>query len=334
MTMAAIDFEAEPVFSHVSVMLGEVVTALEPTRGGVFVDATAGGAGHSAALLAASPNVRVIACDRDPLAVRTAETRLAQFGARATVLHSSFAEIPARLAEIGITQIEGLLADLGVSSQQLADAERGMSFRMSGPLDMRMDPTRGETALELIARLSQDQLADVIYELGEERRSRRVARCIKQALAANELNDTLELRRAVVRAVGPRRLGGVDPATKTFQALRIAVNAELDQLNALLGCAKDLLRPGGIAAFISFHSLEDRLVKRAFLDRSSWQRLNKKPILAGETELSENPRARSAKLRVARRIDGSEEGDDYGRDSEPPSEPGPASAPSWDEDPS
>lgn len=317
MTMAAIDFEAEPVFSHVSVMLAECVAALEPTRGGVFVDATAGGAGHSAALLAASPNVRLIACDRDPLAVRTAQSRLAQFGERALCLHASFEQIPERLAEAGITQIDGLLADLGVSSQQLADAERGMSFRMSGPLDMRMDPTSGETALELIERLSQDELANVIYELGEERRSRRVARCIKQAFEAGELKDTLELRRAVVRAVGPRRLGGVDPATKTFQALRIAVNGELDQLIGLLDFAKRALAPGGIAAIMSFHSLEDRLVKRAFLDRGAWQRISKKPILAGEAELSENPRARSAKLRVARRVD--EEG-------------APDSDSGWDED--
>jgi 16S rRNA (cytosine1402-N4)-methyltransferase len=316
MTMAASEFEPEPVFSHVSVMLGEVVAALEPTRGGIFVDATAGGAGHSAALLAASPNVRLIACDRDPLAVRTAQSRLAQFGERALVVHASFDQIPARLAEAGITQIDGLLADLGLSSQQLADAERGMSFRSSGPLDMRMDPTRGETALELIERLSQDELANVIYELGEERRSRRVARCIKQAFEAGELKDTLELRRAVVRAVGPRRLGGVDPATKTFQALRIAVNSELDQIASLLEFAKTGIAPGGIAAIISFHSLEDRLVKRAFVERDFWQRLSKKPILAGETELSENPRARSAKLRVARRVEEVAQG----------SEPG------WDED--
>jgi 16S rRNA (cytosine1402-N4)-methyltransferase len=304
MTMAAIDFEAEPVFAHVSVMPGEVVEALDPSRGGVFVDATAGGAGHSAALLAAgAPELRLIACDRDPLAVRTAQSRLAQFGQRALCVHASFDQIPERLAALGITQVDGILADLGLSSQQLADAERGMSFRSSGPLDMRMDPTRGETALELIERLSQDELANVIYELGEERRSRRVARCIKQALEAGELKDTLELRRAVVRAVGPRRLGGVDPATRTFQALRIAVNGELDQLVSLLGVAKNLLAPGGIAAIISFHSLEDRLVKRAFLDRSSWHRLNKKPVLAGETELAENPRARSAKLRAAMRVD-------------------------------
>jgi 16S rRNA (cytosine1402-N4)-methyltransferase len=174
---------------------------------------------------------------------------------------------------------------------------------MRGPLDMRMDSSQGETALELIARLSQDELADVIYELGEERRSRRVARCIKQALEAGELNDTLDLRRAVVKAVGPRRLGGVDPATRTFQALRMAVNGELAQLGSLLAQAKPLLSIGGVVAIISFHSLEDRLVKRALLDRAFWQRLSKKPITASEAELSENPRARSAKLRVARRVE-------------------------------
>lgn len=303
MTMAAMEIEEEPAFAHVPVMLGEVVEALDPARGGIFVDATAGGAGHSAALLEASPNLRLIACDRDPLAVRTAQARLARFGERAVCVHASFDRIPECLAELGISQIDGIVADLGLSSQQLADAERGMSFRASGPLDMRMDPSRGETALELIERLSQDELANVIYELGEERRSRRVARCIKQALTSGELRDTLELRRAVVRAVGPRRLGGVDPATRTFQALRIAVNGELEQLSSLLKVAKDLLGPGGIAAIISFHSLEDRLVKRAFLERAVWHRLHKKPILAGEVELAENPRARSAKLRAALRVE-------------------------------
>jgi len=238
--------------------------------------------------------------DRDPQAIAHAQR---EFGgdARVAIRHGSFAD----LADWEATQagLDGVLLDLGVSSPQLDDAARGFSFQADAPLDMRMDPTQGETALELIERLSQDELANVIYELGEERRSRRVARCIKQALEAGELKDTLELRRAVVRAVGPRRLGGVDPATKTFQALRIAVNGELDQLLSLLDTAKHLLAPGGIAAIISFHSLEDRLVKRAFLDRSSWQRLHKKPVLAGETELAENPRARSAKLRAAIRIE-------------------------------
>jgi 16S rRNA (cytosine1402-N4)-methyltransferase len=190
-----------------------------------------------------------------------------------------------------------------------------MSFRSRGPLDMRMDPSQGETALELVTRLSQDELANTIYELGEERRSRRVARCIKQALEAGELVDTLDLRRAVVRAVGPRRLGGVDPATRTFQALRMAVNGELAQLETLLAQAKTLLAIGGVVAIISFHSLEDRMVKRALLEREVWQRLTKKPVVASERELSENSRARSAKLRVARRVDEAQA--DSGRGEDP-----------------
>jgi 16S rRNA (cytosine1402-N4)-methyltransferase len=283
-------------------MLDEVLAALEPRPFGVYVDATAGGAGHSAAILRACAGARVIAFDRDPLAVRVASERLFEFGDRARVIHGRFDQISSELSAIGVERIDGLLADLGVSSAQLDDAGRGMSFRTSGPLDMRMDPTEGETALELIQRLDQDELADVIYHLGEERRSRRVARCIKQALEGGELADTLDLRRAVVRAVGPRRVGGVDPATRTFQALRVAVNAELDQLPALLAQARQLLVPGGVAAIISFHSLEDRIVKREFLDRECWQRLSKKPLTAADAELDHNPRARSAKLRGARRV--------------------------------
>ncbi|HEY2405635.1 MAG TPA: 16S rRNA (cytosine(1402)-N(4))-methyltransferase RsmH [Polyangiaceae bacterium] len=313
--MAAIELPETPSFSHVPVLLEEVLAGLEPARGGVFVDATAGGAGHSAALLAASPSVRLVAFDRDPLAVATARERLSEFGARARVIHGSFDQIAPTLAELGITEVAGLLADLGVSSQQLTDGARGMSFRSRGPLDMRMDPSQGETALELVTRLSQDELANTIYELGEERRSRRVARCIKQALEAGELVDTLDLRRAVVRAVGPRRLGGVDPATRTFQALRMAVNGELAQLETLLAQAKTLLAIGGVVAIISFHSLEDRMVKRALLEREVWQRLTKKPVVASERELSENSRARSAKLRVARRVDEAQA--DSGRGEDP-----------------
>jgi 16S rRNA (cytosine1402-N4)-methyltransferase len=168
---------------------------------------------------------------------------------------------------------------------------------------MRMDPTRGETARALIERLDSDELADVIYNLGDERRSRRVARCIKQALAQGELETTLDLRRAVVRAVGPRRVGGIDPATRTFQALRMAVNGELEQLTALLAALPRLIAPGGVAAIMSFHSHEDRLVKREFLKRELWQRLTPKPLGASDEEQTKNPRARSAKLRGARRVD-------------------------------
>ncbi|MFO7177402.1 MAG: 16S rRNA (cytosine(1402)-N(4))-methyltransferase RsmH [Pseudomonadota bacterium] len=292
--------ETPPSFHHVSVMVEEITRAFA-TAQGVVVDATAGGAGHTSALLAAHPGISLLAFDRDPRAVEAARHRLRPFGARARVEQAVFSEIPERLEALGIGSLGGVLADLGVSSEQLADAERGMSFRLEGPLDMRMDPTRGETALELIARLSQDELADVIYELGEERASRRIARCIKQALASGELETTLDLRRAVVRAVGPRRIGGVDPATRTFQALRMKVNGELEELRSLLAFARVRLAPGGIAAIISFHSLEDRLVKREFSQRDLWERITPKPLTASAEELERNPRSRSAKLRVARR---------------------------------
>jgi 16S rRNA (cytosine1402-N4)-methyltransferase len=300
--------EVPPSFTHVSVMPAEVVRLLEPHSGGVYLDATAGGGGHSRAILEACPTARVVALDRDPKAVAAAELRLADFGERARVLHADFADVERLLIEHGISALDGLVADLGVSSEQLGDALRGMSFRSEGPLDMRMDPTRGETARSLIERLDSDELADVIYTLGDERRSRRVARCIKQALEQGELETTLDLRRAVVRAVGPRRVGGIDPATRTFQALRMAVNAEIDQLKALLVALPRLIAPGGVAVILSFHSHEDRLVKRAFLNRESWQRLTPKPVIASDEEQSNNPRARSAKLRAARRIDPAFEG--------------------------
>jgi 16S rRNA (cytosine1402-N4)-methyltransferase len=178
-----------------------------------------------------------------------------------------------------------------------------MSFRREGPIDMRMDPTQGETALELIERLSDDELADVIFHYGEEKRSRRIARSVKRALADNQLATTLDLRRAIVRAVGPVRVGGVDPATRTFQALRIAVNGELDQLEALLDALPRVVQPGGRVAILSFHSLEDRLVKRAFQDREIWTLVTKKPLVASEEEGAMNPRARSAKLRAAIRCE-------------------------------
>ncbi|MCK6535153.1 MAG: 16S rRNA (cytosine(1402)-N(4))-methyltransferase RsmH [Polyangiaceae bacterium] len=302
MTTVATTSDDTPSFEHVTVLAKEVVRVLSPERGGLFLDVTAGGGGHAAAILETAQNARVIAFDRDPVAVEAAARRLARFGERAMVVHCAFSGVSDWLRSGELGPVEGVVADLGISSQQLADRERGMSFRNEGPLDMRMDPTAGETARELIARVTQDELADVIYQLGEERRSRRVAACIKQALAAGELETTLDLRRAVVRAVGPRRVGGIDPATRTFQALRIAVNRELDELRSLLEVLPDLLAPGGVAAIISFHSLEDRLVKRAFLERERWERLHNKPIVADEDERSENPRARSAKLRAARRV--------------------------------
>lgn len=288
--------------SHVSVLLRETLELLGTRGGGLYVDATLGLGGHSEAILGVE-GTRVIGIDRDEKALGLARTRLARFGDRVTYVHGRFSELESLLAGLGVSAVDGLLADVGVSSLQIDDAERGMSFRAAGPLDMRMDPSTGDTALDLIDALDDDELADVIYKYGEERRSRRVARCIKQAREAGELHTTLDLRRAVVRAVGPARIGGVDPATRTFQALRIAVNGELDELTALLDAATRVVRPGGIVAVIAFHSLEDRIAKRALRDRAVWMPLTKKPVIAGDDEVSDNPRSRSAKLRAARRLE-------------------------------
>jgi 16S rRNA (cytosine1402-N4)-methyltransferase len=287
-------------FEHTTVMRDEVVRAIAPRANGLYVDATLGAGGHTVALLEAEPRARLICLDRDPLAVAAATARLGPVADRVTLLHAAFSGLRQQLSALGIERVDGLVADLGVSSPQLDDPGRGMSFRREGPLDMRMDPESGETALELIERLADDELADVIYQYGDERRSRRIARSVKKALYAGELRTTLDLRRAIVRAVGPARVGGIDPATRTFQALRIAVNRELEELEGLIGALAQVLAEGGVAAIVSFHSLEDRLVKRAFtLD--GWQRLSKKPFLPCDEECDQNPRARSAKLRAARR---------------------------------
>jgi 16S rRNA (cytosine1402-N4)-methyltransferase len=304
--MAAARIDQGPGFVHVPVMLPEVLAVFRPLGAGTLVDVTAGGGGHSRALLEALPELRLFGFDRDPVAVKAATEALVPFGARANVEHASFEEVESALAAHGVTQVDGILADLGVSSEQLTDASRGMSFRGAGPLDMRMDTTRGETARELIERVSQDELADILYELADERASRRIARCIKQALAGDRLNDTLDLRRAVVRAVGPKRFGSIDPATRTFQALRMAVNDEVGQLRALLAFAKRALRPGGILTIISFHSLEDRAVKRELTRDAGWQPLTKKPLMPDDEEVHTNPSARSAKLRSARRLEADE----------------------------
>jgi 16S rRNA (cytosine1402-N4)-methyltransferase len=291
-----------PEQPHISVLATEVLDALAPAAGKVFADATLGAGGHTEAILR-TEGTRVIGIDRDEVAVETARHRLAHFGSRFIPVKARFSDIARVLADLGIPSVDGVLADIGVSSMQLDAPSRGMSFRTEGPLDMRMDRSEGETALELIERLDDTELADVIYRFGEERRSRRVARCIRQALEAGELKTTLDLRRAVVRAVGPARIGGVDPSTRTFQALRIAVNHELDELEALLRDAPSIVAPSGVLAVITFHSLEDRLVKRAMRDRATWAPLTKKPIVPGDDEAHENPRARSAKLRAAHRLE-------------------------------
>jgi 16S rRNA (cytosine1402-N4)-methyltransferase len=288
-------------FEHATVMRDEVVRALAPRANGVYVDATLGAGGHTVALLEAEPKARIVALDRDPAAIAAARERLALVADRLTVVQAPFSSLRDQLAALGLSRADGLVADLGVSSPQLEDPERGMSFRREGPLDMRMDPENGPTALELVEQLSDDELANVIYRYGDERRSRRIARSIRKALAARELQTTLDLRRAIVRAVGPARVGGVDPATRTFQALRIAVNRELEELDQLLGALPDIVAPGAVVAMISFHSLEDRLVKRAFTG-PGWSPLTKKPLLPSEEEHAQNPRARSAKMRAARLV--------------------------------
>jgi 16S rRNA (cytosine1402-N4)-methyltransferase len=286
-------------YEHTTVMLREVASALAPKDGGLYVDCTVGGGGHTEAILLASDTARVIAFDRDPVAIDAAERRLERFEGRFELVHATFGSVKAELAAMGITQVDGICADLGVSSPQLDDAARGMSFRREGPIDMRMDTTEGESALEMIDRMAEDELADVIYRFGDERRSRRIAHSIKRALAAGDLSTTLDLRRAIVRATGPVRVGGVDPATRTFQALRIAVNHELDELTALTAALPALVAPGGVAAILSFHSLEDRIVKHTFAAREIWTPIWKKPLAPSDEEQTMNPRARSAKLRAA-----------------------------------
>jgi 16S rRNA (cytosine1402-N4)-methyltransferase len=289
-------------FLHATVLLRETVDAVAPRSGGVYVDATLGGAGHAYAILEASaPDGVVYGIDRDPTALEAARARLSPFGKRAIVLHGTFGKVRELLAPLGVSRIDGLVADLGVSSPQLDRDERGFSFARSGPLDMRMDPSSDEPLSELLQRLSVEELADTIYEYGDERKSRPIARSIKAALERGELSTTEDLRRAVIRVTGPKR-SGVDPATRTFQALRMAVNEELPQLHDLLAELPELLEDGGRAAIISFHSGEDRLVKQAFRDDARLRPLTKKPQIAGEQEQADNPRARSAKLRAAERV--------------------------------
>lgn len=289
-------------FEHRTVLLQETVDAVQPRSGGRYADATLGGGGHAEALLRASvPDGQLVGVDRDEAALAHCRLRLQPFGERVRLVHGRFADLPRILQEAGMPQVDGIVADLGVSSPQLDEPTRGFSFREAGPLDMRMDTSQGETVAELIARLTDSELADVIYQYGEERRSRPIARSIRRAHEAGQLSTTEDLRRAVIRVTGPRRKG-IDPATRTFQGLRIAVNGELSQLRSLLQVAPDLLCDGGMLAIITFHSLEDRMVKHGFRDDPRLQVITRRPLYPAEQEQADNPRARSAKLRVARRV--------------------------------
>ncbi len=290
-------------FEHTPVLLDEVLEQLNPMAGGVYADVTLGGGGHAKAILErSSPDGRLIGTDRDPTALEAAGAALSGFGDRATLRKARISELPDVLASLQIEKVDGVLADLGVSSVHLDRAERGFSLAKDGPIDMRMDPTEGETALDLIGRSDAEELANVIYRYGEEHRSRKIARSLRRAYEEGELETTGDLRHAVHRAIGGRR-GRIDSATKTFQALRIAVNDELGELEALLEQAPQLVRMGGVVAVISFHSLEDRMVKHAFRDSEQLSPLTKRPIVASDAERDDNPRSRSAKLRAARRVE-------------------------------
>jgi 16S rRNA (cytosine1402-N4)-methyltransferase len=294
-------------FAHESVLLHETLAFLKPQSGRVYADATLGGGGHTQAILDASaPDGRVVAVDRDMRAVEHARIRLAAYGERVLLRHGEFRNLPQLLSAAGYAHVDGLVADLGVSSPQLDHAERGFSFSHKGPLDMRMDESQADTALSLIARLSADELADVLYQYGDERRSRAIARSIKTRYEAGELHTTDDLRDAVVKAIGRAPGSRIDPATRTFQALRIAVNDELAQLEGLLASLPGLLADEAVAVLISFHSHEDRLVKHALRGNPELRVLTKRPVVADEAESARNRRARSAKLRAALRVSRSE----------------------------
>lgn len=309
--------------AHQPVLLAEVLDALKVAShadshaASVYIDGTVGAGGHAAAILSAAPESRLLGFDLDPRSLEVARASLAPFAGRATLIHASHTAMGEIAPAAGFAPADGILLDLGISSMHIDEAERGFAFRVDGPLDMRFDPTGdAPTAADLINTLDADALADLLYQFGEERDSRRIARAI---LAARPLHSTRQLADVIEKAHrGPREK--IHPATRTFQALRIAVNDELGAIQRTLPQATRLLRPGGRLAVISFHSLEDRLVKHFFRDestdcvcpphqpvctcghRASVQTITRKPITASEGETSHNPRARSAKLRVVEKL--------------------------------
>ncbi|HEV3138379.1 MAG TPA: 16S rRNA (cytosine(1402)-N(4))-methyltransferase RsmH [Pirellulales bacterium] len=287
---------------HVSVMLEEVIQHLDPGPGQIVVDGTLGGGGHTRALAErVGPAGLVVALDRDPAALAAAERNLA--GMPVKLVSANFRELPQVLQQLDISEVDGILLDLGLSSDQLADTERGFSFDSTGPLDLRFDPDQGEAAWRLLERLNATQLADLFYTYGEERFSRRIARNIIERRAHEPIRTARQLADLVRRSV-PRNRDAqrIDPATRTFQALRIAVNDELESLEVALKNFAKCLVLGGRVAVISFHSLEDRIVKEIFRDEPRYEALTKRPLRPTEAETKRNPRSRSAKMRVARRI--------------------------------
>jgi 16S rRNA (cytosine1402-N4)-methyltransferase len=286
---------------HISVLTDQVLERLQPSPGQVIVDCSVGGGGHTRRLAErVVPGGRVVGLDQDVHMLELARPRLADLPV--TLVHRNFEDLLDVLHELGIQRVDAVLADVGFSSDQLADPARGFSFQHDGPLDMRLDTSRGEPASAMLRRLHEHELADIFWRYGEERHSRRVARKIVETRKKAPLNTTAELA-DLVRSCVPRSRGhAIDPATRVFQALRIAVNDELGALERLLEALPRCLKPGGRAAIISFHSLEDRLVKRAFRNRDIFEELTRKPVQASDEEIARNPRARSAKLRVARLV--------------------------------
>jgi 16S rRNA (cytosine1402-N4)-methyltransferase len=301
---------------HVPVLYGAVLAGLQIQSGGQYIDATVGAGGHATGILQGSaPDGQLLGLDADPEAISFAQQALAPFGERAILRNANFRQMKAMAKSLGFGQTDGILMDLGLSSRQLRNAERGFAFSQDGPLDMRMDPALEQTAADLVNYLPEAELADLIWRYGEERHSRRIARTI---VAARPVNTTSQLAELIARTVGRREK--IHPATRTFQALRIAANDELEALTEALPQARDLLRPGGRMAIISFHSLEDRLVKHFFQreardcvcppetpicvcqHQATLRILSRKPIRPTPEEIAENPRSRSARLRVAERL--------------------------------
>jgi 16S rRNA (cytosine1402-N4)-methyltransferase len=298
---------------HVSVLLGPVINALAPRPGQIMVDCTLGLGGHASELLRhVSPGGKVIGIDFDPRNIEIARARLdaVEGGGIFEIFHNNFAALPTVLREASIEKIDGLVADLGVASPQIDDPDRGFSYRRPGPLDMRMDPTRGKPASELINRMGERELASALLELGDETDARDIARLIVQRRAEQPITTTQDLTAIVCEArdFTLQRAAGakLHPAARTFQALRILVNRELANLDRLLAVLPDCLNPGAAAAIISFHSGEDRRVKKAFQEghrAGIYSDFSREPVIADETEQRDNPRARSAKLRLARRAE-------------------------------
>jgi 16S rRNA (cytosine1402-N4)-methyltransferase len=308
------------------VLLRETIHFLAPERGGLFVDCTVGLGGHSEAILESSTQARVIGIDRDSAALKSASQRLARFGKRFRAVHADFRELDRILSELGEREPAGVLADLGVSSLQFDSPTRGFSFRFDAPLDMRMNPENDEeSAADLLLRLPEEEIAAIIFEYGGERNSRRIARWIVESREQGQpIKTTKELADLVARAAGKRKNWSIHPATRTFQALRIAVNRELEDLGRFVATAIDLLQPDGRFVVISFHSLEDRIMKQELRRNAGYcqcdsgsrlqaglctcgvrravEILTKRPVVPDDIEIDANPRSRSAKLRACRKL--------------------------------